>query len=136
MLVVRVLRDGAVVRELEMADHLFELGLSREEMLEHANRLEGHPDNVAAALSGGFVICAELDGRVISTRVDSPEGLEGILVIPHEPVSTNDARMAIPAEVPVGDLVGNVSAAALLIGLACLAGTRAAWGRLAPRAWS
>ena len=105
---------AAIVAGIVAADHLFELGLSREEMLEHANRLEGHPDNVAAALSGGFVICAEQDGRVISTRVDSPEGLEGILVIPHEPVSTSEARLAIPAEVPVGDLVGNVSAAALL----------------------
>ena len=105
---------AAIVAGLVAADHLFDLGLSHQDLLEKANGLEGHPDNVAAAISGGFVICAERDGRVISTRVDSPEGLEGILVIPYEPVSTSEARRAIPAEVPVSDLVCNVSSAALL----------------------
>ena len=105
---------SAIVAGLVAADHLYELDLSRQDLLERATEMEGHPDNVAAAISGGFVICSQRDGRVTSTRVDSPEGLEGLLVIPHEPVSTSDARRAIPDEVPVSDLVGNVSSAALL----------------------
>ncbi|MCY7287584.1 MAG: homoserine kinase, partial [Cryobacterium sp.] len=105
---------AAIVAGLVAADHLFELGLDHQQLLEHANRLEGHPDNVAAAISGGFVICSKRGDRVTSTRIDAPEGLEGILVIPHEAVSTSDARRAIPAEVPVNDLVGNVSSVALL----------------------
>lgn len=83
-------------------------------MLEHANRLKGIPTTSPPHFRAVSVDLRRAGRRVISTRVDSPEGLEGVLVIPHEPVSTNDARMAIPAEVPVGDLVGNVSAAALL----------------------
>ncbi len=109
---------AAIVAGLMAADHLFELGLSRQDFLEKAAELEGHPDNVAAALCGGFVICNGRGKDLIATRVDAPEGLEGILVIPHEEVPTSKAREAIPAEVPIADAVANVSAAAhLALGL-------------------
>ena len=54
-------------------------------------------------------------GRRCAARFDPPEGLEGIVVIPPEEVSTERAREAIPAEVPLADAVANVSAAALLV---------------------
>jgi homoserine kinase len=117
---------AAIVAGLVAADHLFELALTREELLARATEIEGHPDNVAAAIYGGFVVCAaagaprpvgtglEGDG-VFAARFDPPEGLEGIVVIPGEEVSTRGAREAIPAEVPLADAVANVSAAALLV---------------------
>jgi homoserine kinase len=117
---------AAIVAGLAAADHLFELALTREELLARATAIEGHPDNVAAAIYGGFVVCAaggaprpvatglEGDG-VFAARFDPPEGLEGIVVIPGEEVSTRLAREAIPAEVPLADAVANVSAAALLV---------------------
>jgi homoserine kinase len=117
---------AAIVAGLVAADHLFELALTREELLARATEIEGHPDNVAAAIYGGFVVCAaggasravatggEEDG-VFAARFDPPEGLEGIVVIPGEEVSTRKAREAIPAEVPLTDAVANVSAAALLV---------------------
>ncbi|HEX8753545.1 MAG TPA: homoserine kinase [Solirubrobacterales bacterium] len=106
---------AAIVAGLFAADHLFELALSREEMLVKATELEGHPDNVAAAIYGGFVVCGEGDEGPVAARFDPPEGLEGIVVVPPEEVSTERAREAIPAEVPLGDAVANVSAAALLV---------------------
>lgn len=107
---------AAIVAGLFAADHLFELALSREEMLARATALEGHPDNVAAAIYGGFVVCgSDDDGAPLAARFDPPEGLEGIVVIPPEEVSTKLAREAIPAEVPLADAVANVSAAALLV---------------------
>ncbi len=107
---------AAIVAGLFAADHLFELALSREEMLVRATELEGHPDNVAAAIYGGFVICGREDGGPPSaTRFDPPGGLEGVAVIPSEEVSTERAREAIPAEIPLGDAVANVSAASQLI---------------------
>lgn len=109
---------AAIVAGLVAADHLFELGLSRQDLLEKAAALEGHPDNVAAALSGGFVVCSGQGSDLVATRIDGPEGLEGILVIPREEVSTTMARGAIPPEVPLTDAVANVSAAAhLTLGL-------------------
>jgi homoserine kinase len=117
---------AAIVAGLVAADHLFELALTREELLARATEIEGHPDNVAAAIYGGFVVCAAGGaprgadaGRggdgVFAARFDPPEGLEGIVVIPGEEVSTRRAREAIPAQVPLAEAVANVSAAALLV---------------------
>ncbi|MDW5594209.1 homoserine kinase [Conexibacter stalactiti] len=103
---------AAIVAGLTAADHLFELDA---DVFKLACEVEGHPDNVAAALYGGVVICA--DGEV--TRIDPPTGLEGLLVVPHEAVRTAAARAALPAEVPMGDAVHNVAHVALLtLGLA------------------
>jgi homoserine kinase len=107
---------AAIVAGLVAADHLFELALSREELLVRATEIEGHPDNVAAAIFGGFVICGRSDaGEPIAACFEAPEGLEGVAVIPSEEVSTERAREAIPAEVPLADAVANVSAATQLV---------------------
>lgn len=106
---------AAIVAGLLAADHMYELALPREEVLERATRIEGHPDNVAAALYGGFVICA--DGQV--TTVEPPSGLEAVAVTPAEPVSTSAARAALPPEVSLADATFNVAHASLLtLGLA------------------
>ncbi|HKG03736.1 MAG TPA: homoserine kinase [Conexibacter sp.] len=103
---------AAIVAGLMAADHLFELDA---DVLALATELEGHPDNVAAAVHGGVVICA--DGAV--ARFDPPTGLEGLLVVPYEAVRTSEARAALPAEVPMADAVHNVAHTALLtLGLA------------------
>jgi homoserine kinase len=107
---------AAIVAGLFAADHLFELALSKEEMLVRASELEGHPDNVAAAIYGGFVICGRGEGGgPTATRFDPPGGLEGIAVIPAEKVSTERARAAIPSQIPLADAVANISAASQLI---------------------
>jgi homoserine kinase len=107
---------AAIVAGLFAADHLYELALSRDELLAQATEMEGHPDNVAAAIYGGFVVCGRgADGAPQATRFDPPDGLEGIVVIPGEEVSTELAREAIPAEVPLADAVANISAASRLV---------------------
>jgi homoserine kinase len=98
---------AALVSGLVAADHMFELDA---DLLELATELEGHPDNVAAALLGGFVVCA--DG--VATRLEPPTGLEALAVVPAEAVRTRAARAALPADVPIGDAVFNVAHAALL----------------------
>ncbi|HMS61188.1 MAG TPA: homoserine kinase [Solirubrobacteraceae bacterium] len=99
---------AAFVAGLVAADHLFELDA---DLLHIATELEGHPDNVAASLLGGFVVCADGD----AVRFDPPDGLEAILVVPEDPVRTKVAREALPAEVPLFDAVSNVAHGALLM---------------------
>jgi homoserine kinase len=72
--------------------------------------LEGHPDNAAAALLGGFVIVT--GGEV--ARFEPPAGLEAVIVVPHTPVRTAVARKALPEQVPMADAVANVGRGALL----------------------
>ena len=106
---------AAIVGGLLAADHLYELAQEPEDVLATAADLEGHPDNVAAALYGGFVVCAEDEGRVTATRLDPPQGVEAVAVIPAEQVPTEEARRAIPKRVPLADAVANVSAGAELV---------------------
>lgn len=103
---------AAIVAGLLAADHLFELDA---DVLSLAAELDGHPDNVAAALRGGFVVC---DGTRVH-RFEPPMGLEAVLVVPNETVATAAARSALPAQVPLADAVFNVAhVAILMLGLA------------------
>ncbi|HTQ68483.1 MAG TPA: homoserine kinase [Solirubrobacteraceae bacterium] len=98
---------AAIVAGVMAADHLSELDA---DLLAEAAAVEGHSDNVAAALFGGFVIVA--DGQV--ARLDPPSGLEALAVVPDEQVLTEAARAALPGEVPIGQAVFNVAHAAML----------------------
>ena len=103
---------AATLAGLMAADHLFELDA---DLLTHAAEMEGHSDNAAAALAGGFVIS---DGARIR-RIEAPMGLEAVLVVPDAPVRTAQARAALPELVPIADATRNVAWASLLtLGLA------------------
>ncbi len=103
---------AAIIAGLTAADHLFELDAPVRAL---ATELEGHPDNVSAAIDGGFVICQADTAH----RFEPPMGLEAVLVVPDTPVRTTQARAALPATVRLGDAVFNVAAAATLtLGLA------------------
>jgi homoserine kinase len=99
---------AAILAGLMAADHLFELDADIGTL---AIELEGHADNVGAAMHGGFVVC---DGPRVH-RLEAPMGLEAVLVVPTEPVRTELARAALPTSVPLGDAAFILSHAAMLI---------------------
>jgi homoserine kinase len=99
---------AAIVGGLMAADHMYELDA---DVYPHAVEIEGHPDNVAAALFGGFVICTPNGAQ----RFDPAPGLEGVLAIPPDQVPTNEARAALPATVPITDAVHNIAHASMLV---------------------
>ena len=85
------------------------------DVLSLAAEIEGHPDNVAAAVAGGIVIC---DGPR-SHGLEPPDGLRAVLVVPEAAVETAQARAALPAQVPLVDATANLAAiATLTLGLA------------------
>jgi homoserine kinase len=103
---------AAYVAGLSAAADLFELD---EDLLAHATELEGHPDNAAAALLGGFVIVTGGD----VARFEPPDGLEAVIVVPRSAVRTAVARRVLPDTVPMADAVANVARGAMLtLGLA------------------
>jgi homoserine kinase len=103
---------AAYVAGLSAAAHIRE---HDGDLLADATELEGHPDNAAAALLGGFVIVTGGE----AARFDPPDGLEAVCVVPHAAVRTSVARRALPPTVPLADAVANVAHGALLtLGLA------------------
>ncbi|MBO0892365.1 MAG: homoserine kinase [Acidothermales bacterium] len=79
-----------------------------------AARLEGHPDNVAACLLGGFTLSFAAGGSVGAVRLVPAEGLAALAVVPPHRVSTHEARRLLPDTVPHADAAANAARAALL----------------------
>ena len=97
------------------ANALYELGLSREELLLLATEVEGHPDNVAPALYGGLGVSAMDGGRAITRRFPLSEKLHFAALIPPFELSTALARSVLPVELPREDAIFNISRGALLL---------------------
>jgi homoserine kinase len=93
--------------------------LSTPELLRLATEIEGHPDNAAAALLGGFVVSSSTASGVEAIRFDAPRDLRAVLFIPDLRLSTSEMRAALPSSVPLADAVANLSAVA--VGVAGLA---------------
>lgn len=78
--------------------------------------LEGHPDNAAAALLGGFTVsCQHADGRVTARSSEWPAGIELVVATPDVEVATADARRVLPQTIPFEDAVFNLQHALLLL---------------------
>lgn len=84
-------------------------------MLVLATELEGHPDNVAPALSGGLTIAWTTDDGPRAKKLIVHRGVSPLICVPDHTVSTRLARSLQPASVPVEDAVFNLSRSALLI---------------------
>jgi homoserine kinase len=107
---------AAVVGGLVAANEMAGRPLSREELLHLATEMEGHPDNVAPALFGGFTAACLADGKVSWLRLSPPLALQAVVVIPEREVPTARARAVLPEMVPHADAVQNVGRTALLVG--------------------
>jgi homoserine kinase len=89
--------------------------ISDDDLLTIATRLEGHPENAAASLLGGFVVAiATSDGPSVA-RFEPPSGLIVVLFIPDRQLPTAEMRAVLPAEVPREDAVHNVGRAAIAV---------------------
>jgi homoserine kinase len=87
-----------------------------EHWLPLAERVEGHPDNVAAALAGGLVLVHRgIDGAAKIARPVVHSDVAALILVPDRPVSTQQARGLLPAAVPHGQAASNSGCAALLI---------------------
>lgn len=107
--------SAAVVGGALVANVLAGGKLSIRELVNFCSSLEGHPDNVAAALLGGIVVCVLDNGEVKWVKINPPPRLSCVVAVPEFTLSTRAAREALPAHVPLSDAVFNISRAAMLV---------------------
>jgi homoserine kinase len=89
--------------------------LDQKEVINVAGTMEGHPDNVAAAVLGGIVISYRSDEEIDCVQLQPPEGLKGVVAVPDFSLPTKTARDVLPRQVLRQDAVFNLSRVALLI---------------------
>lgn len=109
---------AAVVGGLVLARALVVDGPARLDdgaLLRLATGLEGHPDNAAPALLGGFTVAGRLGDDVFAVQNEIDPAVSAVAFIPAEPVSTEVARGLLPDLVPHGDAAANAARAALLV---------------------
>lgn len=106
---------GGLVAANEWAEKHFEKSASRDELLTLATRIEGHPDNAAACLLGGFVVSAQDENRAWAVKVGVEKWPHFAVWIPDEPLPTKEARTVVPQTLSREDAVFNISRAALLV---------------------
>jgi homoserine kinase len=95
-------------------NQLFGKPLKASDILDVVSELEGHPDNAAPALLGGFVASGMVNGRVVYTQKKLPSKLKFIAAIPDFETETKEARKLLPEKLPFKDGVHNVNRVALL----------------------
>jgi len=109
--------SAAIVGGLWAANLFSDARLSKEVVFPLAVELEGHPDNVAAALFGGLTIAYKTEGGFGALSIKPTARLRAILLIPSFKLSTAAARRALPESVTYQDAVFNIGRSCLLISL-------------------
>jgi homoserine kinase len=110
--------SAAIVAGVALARALLVGGerlLDDDALLALAARLEGHPDNVAPAVLGGFTIAYSDGDRFLATRVDVDPRVRVVAFVPPDGVATSVARGLLPDVVPHRDAAANAGRAALLV---------------------
>ena len=106
---------AAIVGGIAAANALEGNLLDDQALLDLATEVEGHPDNVSAALFGGLVITVAGRDGLRFKRLDPPKGLSAVVLIPRQSISTKAARGVLPTHLSVKDAVFNLSRTALLV---------------------
>lgn len=95
---------GAIASAYEMAG----FKADKEKILNEALKYENHPDNIAPAALGGFVVSVVENEKVFSIKKDLDENLNAVVVIPNVAMSTEQSRNALPSNLSLKDSVFNL----------------------------
>lgn len=107
--------SAAIVAGLLAAQRLAGRDPDESWLVRHADAIEGHPDNVAAAISGGFVLAYDAPAGLRVIRSPVAPGLALELFVPETPVATSATRHLLPRQVSHADAAANAGRAALFV---------------------
>ena len=106
--------SAAILTGLLAGNALLDNPLVKEEILNLASDMEGHPDNVAPALLGGLVVSTMHAGKVIARPVPLGMDVHITIVLPDFHLPTKQARAALPKRITMKNAVHNISRAVLV----------------------
>jgi homoserine kinase len=105
---------AAIVGGIKLASILSRHELTEQRIQSLASQFEGHPDNVGAAVYGGFVIsCINPKGEAVALKSEWPPDIKVVVVSPRSQVSTQAARAQLPRMVSRSDAIFNLQRASL-----------------------
>jgi len=110
--------SAAIVGGLLLARALVADGpriLADQALLELANEMEGHPDNVAPAISGGLVVSGQSPDRVWAVPAPLAQTIDAVVFIPSGQAATHHTRALLPDQVDHAEAAANTARAALLV---------------------
>lgn len=103
--------SSLLVAGVVAANYLHSLNLTMQEMLDICNEIEGHPDNVAPCLLGGFVTTVVENALTYPNKINIDKKFKFTVMIPDFEVSTSEARAVMPKQIAVKDAVYSLSRA-------------------------
>ncbi len=106
--------SACIVSGILGANRLLGSPLSRQDLINLAAKIEGHPDNTTPAIEGGLAASAIEAGRVYSVSVPVSGRIRFVLFIPPFELKTEKARSVLPEQYSRGDAVYNLSRSALM----------------------
>lgn len=100
---------------LTAANYFMKGMMTEQDIIDLATKIEGHPDNVVAAIKGGFDVSLFQGDKVTYSKIIPPEDLLFVALIPNFKMSTSDGRKVLPDEYCKKDCIFNISRAAMLV---------------------
>ncbi len=106
---------AAIVAGIYAANYLLDYEMTRQEILDLATQIEGHPDNVAPAILGNLIIASTVDGSTRFASIDFPSDLDLHVFIPNFKLNTAYARKVLPDAYTRAQCINNISNISFLI---------------------
>ena len=110
---------AAIAGGLVAANAICSQDYTPNDLLEMAATIEGHPDNVAAAVLGGMQLVisdkTEEGSRLYAVSINVPPELRAVVFVPQVRIATEDARAVLPEKITVADAVHNMGRIGLLV---------------------
>ncbi len=107
--------SSAIITSAVAAAYAFvENSIDKEKILNRSLCFENHPDNIAPAVYGGFVVSLVENDKVYTLKKEIPSFLKAVVVIPNRAMSTAKSRTTLPKEYPLKDVVYNLSRSSML----------------------
>jgi homoserine kinase len=107
---------AAIIAGISVFEAVSGVALAPDNVLAYATQIEGHSDNISAALLGSFVVsCVTADGGVLAEAIEWPDHVHAVVVVPDFKVRTEQARAVLPDSIAYRDAVFGIQRSSLMV---------------------